>query len=251
MAAMDIQTIKKELASLRKEIRYHNDRYYNQDNPIISDYDYDQLMLRLKKLEQEYPELITPNSPTQMVGGQAKRTAGVLVPHDVPMLSLQDVFAKEEVMSFVRTVQEALPDPEFVVEEKIDGLSLALRYENGKLSRAITRGDGVTQGEDVTENARVITDVKEKLTDALPYFEIRGEVYMTRPAFAAVNERQELLGLKTFANPRNCAAGTLRQLDSRITKERRLSLFIFNLQKKRISFADGVYIIWYIRDSVR
>ena len=228
---MDIQAIKKELASLRKEIRYHNDRYYNQDNPIISDYDYDQLMLRLKKLEQEYPELITPNSPTQMVGGQAKRTAGVLVPHDVPMLSLQDVFAKEEVMSFVRTVQEALPDPEFVVEEKIDGLSLALRYENGKLSRAITRGDGVTQGEDVTENARVIADVKEKLTDALPYFEIRGEVYMTRAAFAAVNERQELLGLKTFANPRNCAAGTLRQLDSRITKERRLSLFVFNLQK--------------------
>ncbi len=153
---MDIQTIKKELASLRKEIRYHNDRYYNQDNPIISDYDYDQLMLRLKKLEQEYPELITPNSPTQMVGGQAKRTAGVLVPHDVPMLSLQDVFAKEEVMSFVRTVQEVLPDPEFVVEEKIDGLSLALRYENGELSRAITRGDGVTQGEDVTENARVM-----------------------------------------------------------------------------------------------
>ncbi len=231
MAAMDIQAIKKELASLRKEIRYHNDRYYNQDNPIISDYDYDQLMLRLKKLEQEYPELITPNSPTQMVGGQAKRTAGVLVPHDVPMLSLQDVFAKEEVMGFVRTVQETLPDPEFVVEEKIDGLSLALRYENGELSRAITRGDGVTQGEDVTENARVITDVKEKLTDALPYFEIRGEVYMTRAAFAAVNERQELLGLKPFANPRNCAAGTLRQLDSRIAKERHLSLFVFNLQK--------------------
>lgn len=228
---MDIETLKKELSALRKEIRYHNDRYYNQDDPIISDYDYDQLMLRLKAIEAAYPELITPNSPTQKVGGSAKREAGVLVPHDVPMLSLQDVFSQAEVMAFVRNVQATLPDAEFVVEEKIDGLSLALRYEHGTLALAVTRGDGITQGEDVTENARVIADVRTHLKDALPYFEIRGEVYMTRAAFAAVNERQELLGLKTFANPRNCAAGTLRQLDSRITKERCLSLFVFNLQK--------------------
>ena len=229
----DIAAIKKELAALRKEIRYHNNRYYNEDNPEISDYEYDQLMLRLKAIEKKYPELITKNSPTQMVGGQAVRSAGVLVKHDVPMLSLQDVFSQEEVRDFVRNLQQTLTNPEFVVEEKIDGLSLALRYENGELVRGITRGDGIVQGEDVTENARVIGDVRQSLKTKLPYLELRGEVYMSREAFAKVNERQELLGLKTFANPRNCAAGTLRQLDSRITKERNLSLFIFNLQAAR------------------
>ena len=227
---MDIKEIKKELAALRKEIKYHSNLYYNNDAPEISDYEFDQLMLKLKKLEAEYPELITKTSPTQMVGGVAKREAGVLVAHDVPMLSLQDVFSKEEVTDFVTSLQEQLDNPEFVVEEKIDGLSLALRYRNGELTQAITRGDGVVQGEDVTENARVIKDIKQKLKEKVPYFEIRGEVYMSREAFERVNERQELLGMKTFANPRNCAAGTLRQLDSRITKERNLSMFVFNLQ---------------------
>ena len=230
---MDIQEVKKELAQLRRTIRHHNVRYYNDDNPEISDYEYDQLMLRLKALEREYPELITENSPTQKVGGTAKRTAGTLVRHDVPMLSLQDVFSREEIETFVRDIGAHMENPVFVVEEKIDGLSLALRYENGTLSRAITRGDGVVQGEDVTENAKVIKDVVQKLKEPLPYFEVRGEVYMTKAAFEAVNERRQLLGLKLFANPRNCAAGTLRQLDSRITKERGLSLFVFNLQAVR------------------
>lgn len=227
----DIKAVKTELADLRKKIRYHNNRYYNEDSPEITDYEYDQLMLRLKALEKEYPELITQNSPTQMVGGEARRSAGVLVKHDVPMLSLQDVFSKEEVLAFVENLQKELAAPEFVVEEKIDGLSLALRYEKGELVRAVTRGDGLVQGEDVTANARVIKDVKQKLKTDLPYFEVRGEVYMEGAAFEAVNDRQELLGLKPFANPRNCAAGTLRQLDSRITKERKLSMFVFNLQK--------------------
>lgn len=227
---MDIKAIKTELARLRKEIKHHNNCYYNNDAPEISDYEYDQLMLQLKSLEAEYPELITKTSPTQMVGGNALREAGVLVAHDVPMLSLQDVFSQEEVRSFVNSLKEQLGEAEFVVEEKIDGLSLALRYTDGQLTQAITRGDGILQGEDVTENARVIKDIKQKLKDSLPYFEIRGEVYMSREAFAKVNDRQELLGLKTFANPRNCAAGTLRQLDSRITKERELSMFVFNLQ---------------------
>lgn len=230
---MDIQEVKKELAQLRRTIRHHNVRYYNDDNPEISDYEYDQLMLRLKALEREYPELITENSPTQKVGGTAKRTAGTLVRHDVPMLSLQDVFSREEIEAFVRDIEARMENPVFVVEEKIDGLSLALRYENGTLSRAITRGDGIVQGEDVTENAKVIKDVVQKLKEPLPYFEVRGEVYMTKAAFEAVNERRQLLGLKLFANPRNCAAGTLRQLDSRITKERGLSLFVFNLQAVR------------------
>ena len=226
----DIKEVKRELTKLRKEIRHHNDRYYNEDNPEISDYEYDQLMLRLKALEKEYPELVTKSSPTQMVGGRAMRTAGVLVKHDVPMLSLADVFSKDEIVAFVEECRAALGAPEFVVEEKIDGLSMALRYRDGKLERAITRGDGLVQGEDVTANARVIADVVQELRDPLPYFEIRGEVYMEKAAFDRVNERQELLGLKPFANPRNCAAGTLRQLDSRITKERQLSLFVFNLQ---------------------
>ena len=230
---MDIQEVKKELAQLRRTIRHHNVRYYNDDNPEISDYEYDQLMLRLKALEREYPELITENSPTQKVGGTAKRTAGTLVHHDVPMLSLQDVFSREEIEAFVRDIEARMENPVFVVEEKIDGLSLALRYENGMLSRAITRGDGVVQGEDVTENAKVIKDVVQKLKEPLPYFEVSGEVYMTKAAFEAVNERRQLLGLKLFANPRNCAAGTLRQLDSRITRERGLSLFVFNLQAVR------------------
>lgn len=232
-AKEDIREVKRGLTLLRKVIRYHNNRYYNEDNPEISDYEYDQLMLRLKAVEAKYPELVTKNSPTQMVGGQARRTAGVLVRHDVPMLSLQDVFSKEEIVAFVASMQQELDAPEFVVEEKIDGLSMALRYENGELVRAITRGDGIVEGEDVTENARVIKDVRQHLRDRLPYFEIRGEVYMEKEAFEAVNARQELLGFKPFANPRNCAAGTLRQLDSRITKERHLSLFIFNLQTAR------------------
>ena len=226
----NIELIKAELTELRKQIRRHNKKYYEDDNPEISDYEYDQLMLRLKQLEAEYPEFITSKSPTQMVGGKAKRVAGKLVAHDVPMLSLQDVFSKSEVEEFVNSMIDKFDNPEFVVEEKIDGLSLALRYVDGKLTQAITRGDGINQGEDVTENARVIADVVENLKDAPAYFEIRGEVYMTRKNFEAVNARQELLGLKIFANPRNCAAGTLRQLDSRIVKERNLSMFVFNLQ---------------------
>lgn len=215
---------------LREIIEYHNNRYYNMDDPEISDYEYDMLMQELKQIEKENPEQITPDSPTQKVGGTTKREYGVLVKHRVPMLSLQDVFHKEEVFQFVHDMRAQFTDPEFVVEYKIDGLSMVLRYENGKLDVAITRGDGIVQGEDVTANAKVIKEVTTKLKDPIPYLEIRGEVYMTNASFEKVNETQELLGKKLFANPRNCAAGTLRQLDSKITKERNLSLFIFNIQ---------------------
>lgn len=207
---------------LKKIINYHNDRYYNQDNPEVSDYEYDMLMQELKNIEREHPEVITPDSPTQHVGGNAKRESGVLVRHRVPMLSLRDVFNKEDVEQFVDDVKAQFPDVEFVVETKIDGLSMALRYE-----------DGIVYGEDVTVNAKVINDVVKSLKDKIPYLEIRGEVYMTKQAFENVNEHQELLGKKVFANPRNCAAGTLRQLDSKVTKERNLSLFIFNVQDVR------------------
>ncbi len=225
--------VKARIDELRQQIEYHSNRYYNEDNPEISDYEFDMLMQELKKLEQENPSYESENSPTRRVGGTAKREAGVLVRHNVPMLSLQDVFSKEEVVSFVEEMQEQLEDPEFVVEYKIDGLSMSLRYENGELKLAETRGDGINFGEDVTENAKVIKDVKKKLKDQPEYLEIRGEVYMKNEDFDAVNERQELLGKKPFANPRNCAAGTLRQLDPSITKERKLSMFIFNIQQTR------------------
>lgn len=233
----------KRYEELKKTIEYHSDRYYNQDDPEITDYEYDMMMQELKQLEKDHPEYITPDSPTQHVGGTAKREAGVLVRHRVPMLSLQDVFSKEDIQEFVDSMKEQLVDPTFVVEYKIDGLSMALRYENGDLVTAITRGDGILQGEDVTVNARVIKDVKNKLKEPVEYLEVRGEVYMTNDAFEHVNELQELNGKKTFANPRNCAAGTLRQLDSRITKQRGLSMFVFNIQDIRgktiLSHSEG------------
>jgi len=229
--------IQEKIEALRKEIEYHIERYYNQDDPEITDYEYDQKMNELKRLEKEHPEYVTPDSPTQKVGGSAKREAGVLVEHNVPMLSLQDVFDRGEVENFVAEMKKQLDDPEFVVEYKIDGLSLSLRYEYGELKLAETRGDGIQYGEDVTANAKVIRDVKKKLKDKPEYLEIRGEVYMTEADFEKVNEKQELLGKKLFANPRNCAAGTLRQLDTAVTKERGLSMFIFNIQDARgISF---------------
>ncbi|MCI5498994.1 MAG: NAD-dependent DNA ligase LigA [Clostridiales bacterium] len=224
----------KRAEELRSLLNHHSDLYYNQDAPTISDQEYDALMGELKSLEKDHPELITPDSPTQRVGGTAKRTAGVLVAHRVPMLSMQDLFTREEVDHFIDDCQEKLGEEiSFLVETKIDGLSMALRYENGKLVTAITRGDGRNFGEDVTANARVIDDVAEMLAEPIEYLELRGEVYMTNAAFDEVNAKQELLGKKPFANPRNCAAGTLRQLDASVTKERQLSFFVFNVQDIR------------------
>lgn len=222
--------IRQEMEELRELIKYHNDRYYNQDDPEISDYEYDKLSQRLRTLERDYPELDSPDSPTKNIGGKAKREAGVLVRHNVPMLSLQDVFNKEEVLSFVEKILSYRRDTVFCVERKIDGLSVALRYTDGELTTGITRGDGVSYGEDVTDNIKVIKDVKHNLKDNVPYIEIRGEIYMKTEDFEEVNNKLELAGKKLFANPRNCAAGTLRQLDSSIVKERKLSLFAFNVQ---------------------
>ena len=231
---MDKKNVKKRIKELEALLEKHNDLYFNQDSPEITDYEFDQLSLELRALEKEHPELADADSPTKRVGGRAKRTAGVMVRHRVPMLSIQDVFSREDVDKFVNDMKEKLgDDTEFIVETKIDGLSIALRYENGELVTAITRGDGRIEGEDVTENARVIGDVDQTLKDKLEYLEIRGEVYMENAAFDSVNERQEILGKNLFANPRNCAAGTLRQLDPSITAERGLSMFVFNLQDVR------------------
>lgn len=225
-----------EYLELVKKLNHFAELYYSKDEPEISDYEYDTMNNRLKEIEKEHPDWIVPESPSKRVGWKAEK--GVLVKHNVPMLSLQDVFEKEEVYEFVNSMIEEFGDEaEFLVETKIDGLSMALRYEEGELKLAVTRGDGITEGEDVTKNAKQIPDVVLKMKDPVPYIEIRGEVYMTRKAFESVNAKAEEEGKKTFANPRNCAAGTLRQIDTRITKERGLSLFIFNVQEtKGITF---------------
>ena len=229
---MSIDAERDEYLELVKKLNHFAELYYAKDEPEISDFEYDSMNNRLKQIEKEHPDWIVPESPSVRVGWKAEK--GVLVKHNVPMLSLQDVFSKEEVDEFVNSmIEEFGGEAEFLVETKIDGLSMALRYEEGELKLAVTRGDGITEGEDVTMNARQIPDVILKMKDPVPYIEIRGEVYMTRKAFADVNAKAEEEGKKTFANPRNCAAGTLRQIDTRITKERGLSLFIFNVQETR------------------
>ena len=232
---MEKELIRKEYDALVKEIKHHMDLYYNQDEPEISDYEYDKLMQRLKEIEKENPEFVTKASPSQIVGGTAKREAGVKVTHNVPMLSIEDVFNKEDVSAWIEKVHLMHPEASFSVEQKIDGLSMSLRYtkdeSDGKLhlSLAETRGDGLI-GEDVTLNALVIPDVKQVLDLPYDYLELRGEVYMSHESFDKFNETQEMLGKKLSANPRNLAAGTLRQLDPEITRSRGLKMFIFNIQ---------------------
>lgn len=236
-----------EYLELVKKLNHFAELYYSKDEPEISDYEYDTMNNRLKEIEKEHPDWIVPESPSKRVGWKAEK--GVLVKHNVPMLSLQDVFEKEEVYEFVNSMIEEFGDEaEFLVETKIDGLSMALRYEEGELKLAVTRGDGITEGEDVTMNAKQIPDVVLKMKEPVPYIEIRGEVYMTRKAFESVNAKAEEEGKKTFANPRNCAAGTLRQIDTRITKERGLSLFIFNVQEtKGVTFTTHLEGYEYLK----
>lgn len=211
-------------------------RYYDEDAPTISDEAYDALMQRLKAMEAEDPTLIQPDSPSQIIGGTAKRTAGVKVTHHVPMLSIEDVFTREAVQEWVSSVLARHPGCAFSVETKIDGLSMSLRYRREgdgdfQLELAETRGDGRI-GEDVTVNARVIPDVPLTLPKELPgdYIELRGEVYMDHDAFERYNEAQRRQEKKEAANPRNLAAGTLRQLDPEITRQRGLRIFVFNVQ---------------------
>ena len=221
--------IKKELEKLRKEIEYHNKLYYEQDEPEISDYEYDKLTQRLRQLEKEHPELVTKNSPSQVVGGKTKNIFSQVV-HDVQMQSLQDVFSLEDVEGFVDKVKEEFGEKtDFCVETKIDGLSVSLEYENGILVRGSTRGDGFV-GEDVTPNIKMIKDIPQRLNidDTI---EVRGEVYLPRKEFESINEKLLSQNKQQLSNPRNAAAGTLRQLDSNLVKERNLSIFVFNVQK--------------------
>ena len=227
----ELEQAKQRAEELRAQIEYHNRLYYDQDAPELEDFQYDALTRELRELEAAYPELVTPDSPTQHVGGTPSgRFAKVT--HAVKMESLLDAFSYEELRDFDRRVRDAGVEPEYVVEIKIDGLSCSLEYENGQLVRASTRGDGVV-GEDVTENVRAIRSIPKTLKgDDLPaYLEVRGEVYMPHDVFQKLCEEQELQGAAPFKNPRNAAAGSLRQKDPRITGSRGLSIFIFNVQQ--------------------
>jgi DNA ligase (NAD+) len=226
--ARDREELQRQIAELRAEIEQHNRHYYDEDAPVISDYEYDQLMQRLRSLEAMAPDLVTPASPTHRVGGTARPDI-TATRHTVPLMSLQDVYSQSEVSDFVRRIRADYPTTAFVVEQKIDGLSVAIRYEQGQLVRGLTRGDGEI-GEDVTANIRMLSGLPLTLPVALPELEVRGEVYIPIEAFLRVNARQEVLGAKVFANPRNCAAGTLRQLDPAVVAERELSIFVFNIQ---------------------
>jgi DNA ligase (NAD+) len=217
-----------EMSALREQIAYHSHLYYDLNETEISDEAFDDLMRRLRRLEAAWPELAAADSPTAVVGGPVKRLFNE-VAHRVPMLSLQDVFAESEVREFVSRIRSETSEPLFIVEQKIDGLSVALHYENGRFTLGLTRGDGQT-GEEVTENLRQIAGLPLSLPDPLAYLVVRGEVYLSLSAFEQANARQEALGGKLFANPRNCAAGTLRQLDVDKVRERGLSIFCFNIQ---------------------
>ena len=227
--------IKERVAKLRRELTYHSERYYVYDSPVISDYEYDMMYAQLIRLEAEYPSLYDPTSPTVRVGGRAlekfeKHT------HAYRMDSLSDVFSFEELEDFCDKVEDKIDKPAYSVEPKIDGLSVSLIYENGVFVKGATRGDGVV-GEDVTENLRTVMSVPLTLKEPLS-LTVRGEVYMPRAVFESINEKRAEAGQALMANPRNAAAGSLRQLDSKITAKRRLDIFVFNFQGGSL-YADG------------
>ena len=216
------------IEELREKLNYHSYRYYVLDDPEITDFEYDMMMAELLRLEEKNPELITPDSPTMRVGG-APLSQFEAVSHTVKMESLVDMFSKDEIIDFhKRTVKQLGVSPEYIVEPKIDGLSVSLEYENGMFVRGSTRGDGLV-GEDVTHNLRTINSIPLKLREKVPYLEVRGEVFMPRKSFEELNEKRGILGEGIFANPRNAAAGSLRQLDPKIAAERKLDIFVFGI----------------------
>jgi len=229
MNLFDIEKVKAEIERLRAEINRHNELYYQKNAPEISDYEFDLLLEKLKKLEQEYPELITPDSPTQRVGGKAESFKPFY--HKVPMMSLENSYSIEDLKDFDERCRKLADGRkfEYVAELKIDGVSVALHYENGILTVGATRGDG-TVGDDITQNVKTIRTIPLKLkADYPPKVEVRGEVFLPRPQFKKINAELEKRGEKTFANPRNCASGTLRQLDSSIVASRKLDMFPYDV----------------------
>ncbi len=225
----DFEKKKNRAEQLRKELNYHIYRYYVENENDIEDYEYDMLMRELDTIEKEYPELLSPDSPTHRVGGQADGLFETVV-HKVKMESLQDAFGHDEVCDFDKRVRDMYSNAQYVVEPKIDGLSVSLEYTNGIFTRGSTRGDGV-QGEDITANLRTVKSIPLRLTKDIPYIEVRGEVYMPREVFLKIVEKQENNGEKPFKNPRNAAAGSLRQKNPKITATRNLDIFVFNIQQ--------------------
>ena len=223
---------RQEIEGLRAELTQASYEYYMLDAPTMSDYDFDHKLRRLEELESAHPELVSSDSPTQRVGGKAAEGFAA-VTHQVPLESLQDVFSFEELAEFGTRIKQSLEDVSYDVEPKVDGLSVALEYEDGIFVRGATRGDGRV-GEDVTQNLRTIKTIPLRLPDALPRFIVRGEVFMPKSVFHALNEERELNGQPLFANPRNAAAGSLRQLDPKIAAARKLDIVVFNIQ-----FAEG------------
>ncbi len=226
---MDRKTAEKRAGELRPVLEKYSYEYYVLDNPSISDYDYDKLLHELLDIETEFPELATENSPTRRVGGMALNTFAP-VRHEVQMGSLQDVFDTADIAAFDARVRETVADPVYIVEPKIDGLSVSLEYRDGAFWRGSTRGDGVT-GEDVSENLKTVGSIPMTLSEKLPFLEVRGEVYMPRASFDRVVARQLENEEEPFKNPRNAAAGSLRQKDSRVTARRGLDIFVFNIQR--------------------
>ena len=239
--------IREKIEQLTQKLNDANYRYYVLDNPIMLDFEYDAMLRELEQLEQEYPEFAFADSPTQRVGGKAldkfeKHT------HPVPLMSLQDVFSLEELDEFIQKILKEYPDTAFTVEPKIDGLSVALEYENGRFVRGATRGDGVV-GEDVTENLKTIRSIPMTIPNAPTRLIVRGEVYMPKKSFEKLNARQEMEGKALFANPRNAAAGSLRQLDSKIAAQRGLDILIFNVQlAEGVDFTTHEQSLQYLRE---
>lgn len=231
----DFEQKKLRAEQLRNELNHHIYRYYVENENDIEDYEYDMLMRELDSIEKEYPVLLTADSPTHRVGGQADGLFETVV-HTVKMESLQDAFSHNEVRDFNKRVKDIFPDAEYVVEPKIDGLSVSLEYTNGVFTRGSTRGDGI-QGEDITANLRTVKSIPLRLNRDIPFIEVRGEVYMPREVFLNIVKKQELNGEKPFKNPRNAAAGSIRQKNPKITAERNLDIYVFNIQQ-----IDGVEI---------
>lgn len=226
---MDIEKARARAEELTRQLRYHNKRYYDQDEPEISDYEYDMLLRELENIEAEFPELLSPDSPTQRVGGERSEKFSP-VEHTVPMESLHDSFSYDELRDFDRKVREAVGDVSYVVEPKFDGLSVSAEYRDGIFVRGSTRGDGRV-GEDITENIKTIKALPMRLSKPVPYLEVRGEVYMSNASFEKLLKYQEEREEKPAKNPRNAAAGALRQKDSRVTAQRDLDIFVFNIQQ--------------------
>lgn len=238
--------IQEEMRQLTETLKYHADRYYTEDAPEITDYEYDMLQRKLRKLEAEYPQYAAEDSPTKHVVG-AVLEGFESVTHPFPMESLQDVFSIDEVREFDAHIREQVPNVVYTAELKIDGLSVCLEYENGRFVRGATRGDGRV-GENVTENLKTILDIPMAIPPEFPQFMVRGEVYMREQVFQELNRQREALEQPPFANPRNAAAGSLRQLDSNICAQRRLSIFCFNLQNgPELGFSSHAQTFAYLK----